>query len=63
MTDALRATGSQQVELANLGDEKLHELARRYVSAWERGDVDAILAMLTDDAVLDAAAASVVRGP
>jgi RNA polymerase sigma-70 factor, ECF subfamily len=41
---------SQQATLRALGDEGLRELVRRYIDAWERSDVDAILAMLADDA-------------
>jgi RNA polymerase sigma-70 factor, ECF subfamily len=41
---------SQQATLRALGDARLQEVAERYIDAWERGDVDAILAMLADDA-------------
>jgi RNA polymerase sigma-70 factor, ECF subfamily len=41
---------SQQATLRALGDEALQEMAERYIDAWERGDVDAILAMLAEDA-------------
>jgi RNA polymerase sigma-70 factor, ECF subfamily len=41
---------SQQVAVRTLGDDALRELVERYVDAWERGDVDAILAMLAEDA-------------
>ena len=43
---------SQQATLRSLGDERLRELAGRYVEAWERSDIDAIISMLTEDAVL-----------
>jgi RNA polymerase sigma-70 factor (ECF subfamily) len=41
---------SQQATLRALGDERLREIVDAYVDAWERGDVDAILALLADDA-------------
>lgn len=41
---------SQQVTLRSLGDEMLRELVDRYVDAWERCDVDAFTAMLTEEA-------------
>jgi RNA polymerase sigma-70 factor (ECF subfamily) len=41
---------SQQATLRSIGDARLRELVQRYVQAWERGDVGAIVAMLTADA-------------
>jgi RNA polymerase sigma-70 factor, ECF subfamily len=41
---------SQQTTLRALGDKRLSELVGSYVNAWERGDVDALVAMLTQDA-------------
>jgi RNA polymerase sigma-70 factor, ECF subfamily len=41
---------SQQATLRALGDDGIREVVERYIDAWERGDVDAILAMLADDA-------------
>jgi RNA polymerase sigma-70 factor (ECF subfamily) len=42
---------SQQATLRALGDRRLTEIADRFADAFERGDVEQILAMLTDDAV------------
>lgn len=41
---------SQQATLRALGDEGLTEVVERYVAAWERNDVEAVVAMLTEDA-------------
>jgi RNA polymerase sigma-70 factor (ECF subfamily) len=41
---------SQQATLRALGDERIRELVERYVDAWERGDADAVVAMLAQDA-------------
>ena len=41
---------SQQETLRSLGDDRLRELVDSYVDAWERGDVEAVVGMLTEDA-------------
>jgi len=41
---------SQQATLRSLGDERVRELVESYVDAWDRGDADAIVAMLAEDA-------------
>jgi RNA polymerase sigma-70 factor (ECF subfamily) len=43
---------SQQQTLRSLGDRRVSGIVERYMDAWERGDVDAIVSMLSDDAVL-----------
>jgi RNA polymerase sigma-70 factor (ECF subfamily) len=43
---------SQQATLRALGDARVREIVERYVDAWERGNVDAIVSMLADDAIL-----------
>jgi RNA polymerase sigma-70 factor (ECF subfamily) len=41
---------SQQVTLRALGDERVRQVVEGYMDALERGDIDAIIAMLTDEA-------------
>jgi RNA polymerase sigma-70 factor, ECF subfamily len=41
---------SQQTTLRTLGDERVREIVENYVDAWERGDVEAVVAMLAEDA-------------
>jgi RNA polymerase sigma-70 factor (ECF subfamily) len=41
---------SQQATLRALGDEAIREVVERYTDAWERGDVEAILTLLAEDA-------------
>jgi len=41
---------SQQATLRALGDDGIRQVVERYIDAWERGNVDAILAMLAEDA-------------
>jgi RNA polymerase sigma-70 factor (ECF subfamily) len=43
---------SQQTTLRMLGDDDVRELAERYADAWERGDVEGIVSMLAEDAVI-----------
>lgn len=41
---------SQRDTLRALGDDRLRRLVAAYVDAWERGDADAIVALVTEDA-------------
>jgi RNA polymerase sigma-70 factor (ECF subfamily) len=41
---------SQQATLSALGDQRTRQLAQRYADAIERGDADALITMLTEDA-------------
>lgn len=43
---------SQQATLDSLGDERLQGIVGRYVEAWERHDIDTIVAMLTEDVTI-----------
>ena len=43
---------SQQETLRSLGDERLKRLAERFMAAWEDNDVDALMALLADDATI-----------
>ena len=50
---------SQQATLRSLGDDGMREVVQGYVDAWDRGDVDAVVAMLDRRRLLlDAAAPS-----
>jgi RNA polymerase sigma-70 factor (ECF subfamily) len=41
---------SQQATLRSLGDERLREVVQGYMDAMQRGDVDAVVSMLAEDA-------------
>ena len=41
---------SQQATLRSLGDEKLREIVEGYMEAMSRGDIDAVIGMLAEDA-------------
>jgi len=41
---------SQQATLRALGDEGVREVVESYVDAWEQGDVEKVVSMLTEDA-------------
>jgi len=44
---------SQQANLRSLGDARLCDLVERFTDAFERGDVEAILALLAEDATFE----------
>jgi RNA polymerase sigma-70 factor (ECF subfamily) len=50
--DARLPQRSQQAALRALGDDGLREVVDAFVAAWERGDVDAVAAMLTEEAMI-----------
>jgi RNA polymerase sigma-70 factor (ECF subfamily) len=43
---------SQQATLRALGDETLRAIVAEFIDAWERADVDAVVAMLAEDAAM-----------
>jgi RNA polymerase sigma-70 factor, ECF subfamily len=43
---------TQQATLRSLGDDAIRDLVNSYVDAWERNDIDAVVAMLTEDATI-----------
>jgi RNA polymerase sigma-70 factor (ECF subfamily) len=43
---------SQQTTLRALGDHRLRKIVDTFVAAWERADVDAVVALLAEDALL-----------
>jgi RNA polymerase sigma-70 factor (ECF subfamily) len=43
---------SQQTALRAIGDERLRTLVDRYVDAWQRADVDALVDLLTEDVTI-----------
>ncbi len=66
---------AQQQTLRSLGDERVRDLVARFVAAWDAGDVEAVVSLLAQDAILampprpswfrgvDAARAFLARGP
>jgi RNA polymerase sigma-70 factor (ECF subfamily) len=42
---------SQQATMRSLGDERAREIVQNFVEAFERGDVDAIVSLLAEDAI------------
>jgi RNA polymerase sigma-70 factor, ECF subfamily len=50
--DARLPEQSQQTTLRALGDDEQREIAGRFIDAWERSDVDSVVALLAHDATL-----------
>jgi RNA polymerase sigma-70 factor (ECF subfamily) len=50
--DARLPAQSQQAALRTIGDEQLRTLVDRYVDAWQRADVDALVDLLTEDVTI-----------
>ena len=48
--DERRPEQSQQETLRSLGNEQIREIVERYVDAWANGDVEALRALLAEDA-------------
>jgi len=44
---------SQQTTLRALGDDGVREIVERFVDAWDRSDVDAVAALLAEDAIME----------
>ena len=51
-TDEQLPDQSQQATLRSLGDKHVQELVETYMHAWEEGDVDTIVGLLTDDVTM-----------
>ena len=51
-TDELLPDQSQQATLRSLGDRRVQELVETYMNAWEQGDVDTIVGLLTADVTM-----------
>jgi RNA polymerase sigma-70 factor, ECF subfamily len=45
-----RPEESQQATLRSLGDDGVRQVVEGYLDAWDRGDIDGVVAMLTEDA-------------
>ncbi len=41
---------SQQATLRSLGDKGQRRVVERYIDAWDRGDIDALVALLAEEA-------------
>jgi RNA polymerase sigma-70 factor (ECF subfamily) len=50
--DARLPARSQRATLQALGDRRVRELVDGFVDAWQRGDVDAVVALLAHDAIV-----------
>jgi RNA polymerase sigma-70 factor, ECF subfamily len=53
---------SQHATLQRRGDRRLREIVERFADAFERGEIDAILALLAEDATFAKRTAGAVHG-